>query len=90
MDSELSDIAHDILNCLYFVEPFDRIVEECGIDRNIVADELKQLIARRLVSPMRYDEVEKEYIRSFIYDSDNMNHYSYLATKDGLMAHNGR
>jgi hypothetical protein len=91
MEHELSDLANDILNALYFVEPFERIVEECnGVNKNIVADELKQLIAKKLVTPMRYDEVEKEYVRSFIYDTDNMNSYHYLATKDGLLAHNGR
>jgi hypothetical protein len=86
----LSDLEYDILNCLYFVEPFHRIVEECQCDRNIVADELKNLIHKKMVSPMRFDEETHEYIRSFIYDTDNMDHYCYMATKEGLMAHNGR
>lgn len=89
MSQELSDLANNIINCLYFVEPFEKIVEECGINRNIVADELKILISKKLVTPMKYDEVEQEYIRSFIYDTDHMDHYQYLATKDGLMAHHG-
>jgi hypothetical protein len=37
---------------------------------------------------MKWDEEKREYVRSFIYDSDNMNAYSYMATKEGLMAHN--
>lgn len=82
-------MAHDILNCLYFVEPFEKIIEECKADRNIVGAELKELIARRLVTPMRFDEESAEFVRSYIYDSDNMSAYHYLATKDGLMAHRG-
>ena len=39
---------------------------------------------------MRFDEASQEYVRSFIYDSDNMYAYQYLATKDGLMAHNSK
>lgn len=89
MYEELSDIAHDILNCLYFVEPFEKIVEECKADRNIIGAELKELIAKRLVTPMRFDESKSEYVRSYIYDSDDLSAFHYLATKDGLLAHNG-
>lgn len=89
MDEELSDIAQDILNSLYFVEPFDKIVEECKADRNIVGAELKELIAKRLVTPMRFDEERSEFVRSYIYDADDLSAFHYLATKDGLMAHNG-
>jgi hypothetical protein len=39
---------------------------------------------------MQWDEEKKEFIRSFMYDSDDMNRYHYLATKNGLLAHNGR
>jgi hypothetical protein len=55
-----------------------------------VADVLKSLIQKRLVSAMLWDENLQEYKRSFIYDSDNMNAYSYLATKEGLLAHNSK
>ncbi|MSQ79544.1 MAG: hypothetical protein EXR21_07705 [Flavobacteriaceae bacterium] len=87
---ENSDPEFEILNCLYFVEPFSRILEETGIDRNIAADVLKDLIARKLVSPMRFDDDAKEYVRSYIYDGDHMDDYHYLATKEGLLLHNGR
>lgn len=38
---------------------------------------------------MKFDEKEQEYIRSFIYDTDRMHDYRYMATKEGLMRHNG-
>lgn len=84
----LNDIEYDILNAVYFVEPFENILAECKHPANIVADVLKQLIQKKYIVPMRFDEATQEYVRSFIYDSDNMYAYSYLATKDGLIAHN--
>ncbi|MCZ2140980.1 MAG: hypothetical protein LC096_06260 [Bacteroidia bacterium] len=89
MNEKLSDIEYEILDAIYFVEPFDKILSECNAPANIVADVLKQLIHKKYVVAMRFDEVEQEYVRSFIYDTDNMHAYAYLATKEGLLAHNG-
>jgi hypothetical protein len=85
-----TDIEYDILNALYFVEPFEKIVEEVNGSANIIADSLKQLIDLRYVVAMRWDEDQNDFVRSFIYDADNMHAYHYLATKEGLMAHNSR
>ncbi len=90
MENGLSDIEFDILNAIYFVEPFAHILEECKEKPAIVSDVLKKLIDRKMVVPMQWDENKAEYIRSYMYDSDNMHAYYYLATKDGLMAHNSR
>ena len=90
MKDELNDIEYDILNALYFVEPFEHILAECNAKPSVVADVLKQLIHRKFVVAMQWDDEKKEFIRSFMYDSDDMNRYHYLATKNGLLAHNGR
>ncbi|GAB1449612.1 MAG: hypothetical protein LCH37_12060 [Bacteroidetes bacterium] len=90
MNTDLSELEWDILNCLYFVEPFSTLLEETGYPAPIVADGLKTLIHRKMVVPMRFDETKQEYLRTFYYDADNMDAYSYLATKEGLMAHNSR
>lgn len=87
---ELDEVEFEILNVLYFVEPFDKILEEVPHAANIVADSLKTLIHKKLVVAMKWDDSVQDYKRSFIYDSDNMRAYSYLATKEGLMAHNGQ
>lgn len=90
MEQQLSEIEYEILDAIYFVEPFENILAECSAPANIVADVLKQLIHKKYVVAMRYDEAKEDYVRSFIYDSDNMNAYSYLATKEGLLAHNSK
>jgi hypothetical protein len=90
MSEPLSAIEYDILNAIYFVEPFQNILDECKAPEKIVADVLKQLIAKKFVSPMQFDEEKQEYVRTYFYDSDDMHAYHYLATKEGLMIHNSR
>lgn len=90
MGEQLSNIEYDILSAVYFVESFDHILEECKESAAVVGDVIKQLIHKKYIVAMRWDEEKTEYVRSFIYDSDNMRAYHYLATKDGLVAHNTR
>lgn len=90
MSDQLSDIEYDILSAIYFVEPFQNILNECKAPEKIVADVLKQLIAKKFVSPMQFNEEKQEYIRTYFYDSDDMRAYHYLATREGLMIHNSR
>lgn len=87
---QINDAQFAILDSLYFVEPFDRIIDESGLSESVVKDELRNLIAARLVQVMAFDEKSKDYIRSTMYDADNMRDYHYLATKEGLLKHSGR
>lgn len=87
---ELTDVEYDIINALYFVEPYDKILEDVGGAETIVRDALRFLIDKKLVTPMTWDEARQDYIRSFIYDADDMMAYRYLATREGLNAHHGR
>lgn len=80
----------EVLNCLFFVEPFAVIVQETGLERNIAADILKKLIRRKWVSPMKFDESQQDWVRSYIYDSDHMDDFRYLATREGLLHLHGR
>jgi len=90
MIPEIDDLEFDILNCLYFVESFDKILEEVPYPPKVVADALKILINKKMVAIMKWEEESQDYKRSFIYDSDDMYAFSYLATKEGLLAHNSR
>lgn len=86
----LTDIEYDILNALYFVEPFEKILEETHATEPIVADALKFLIDHKLVSPMKWNDNAGDFERTYFYDTDNMHAYHYLATREGLQAHNSR
>ena len=88
MNELLTDIEYSILNSVYFVEPFENILKECDEKEPVVADVLKQLIHKKYIIPMKWDDEKSEFIRSFIYDTDDMRAYHYLATKEGMIAHN--
>lgn len=86
---ELNDIQFKILDAVYFVEPFANILEEVEEPKAVLIDELRTLIDRGWIQVMAYDETRGDYQRSPIYDSDHMEDYAYLATKEGLLKHNG-
>jgi len=89
MAAELNEVQFDILDSIYFVETLDHILEETDAKRPIVLDEIRTMIDRGWVQVMRFDEEKGDYVRTAIFDSDNMGDYAYLATKEGLLLHNG-
>lgn len=89
MNQELNDVQFDILDAIYFVEPLENILEEVSAPRAVVLDELRTMIDRGWVQVLRFDEDKGDYVRTAIYDSDQMGEFRYLATKEGLLRHNG-
>lgn len=87
---ELSALQYEILDKIYFVESFRHITEEINSPVNIIADELKNLIVKRWIQVLVYDEKAKDYVKTEIYDTDNLQDYFFLITKEGLLKHNGR
>jgi uncharacterized protein YhbP (UPF0306 family) len=75
---------------LYFVESFKHLLDEVKQPEPIVADCLKQLIHKKYVVSLIWNDEKQDYVKTFMYDTDNMHNYYYLATKDGLMAHNSK
>lgn len=85
---KLTGLELDILNALYFVEPFEHILEEVEAPANQVRDSLRFLLDNKLVVAMEYDQERRDFKRTFFYDTDDLHAYHYLATKEGLFAHN--
>ncbi|RMG72864.1 MAG: hypothetical protein D6722_04590 [Bacteroidetes bacterium] len=85
----LTDLQFQILDSIYFVESFVHIVEEAEAPVPVVIDELRTMIDRGWVQVMQFDEAKGDYVRTAIYDTDQMDQYHYLATKAGLLRHNG-
>ncbi len=80
---ELNILAEKIVSMLIFEENFKHIYEESGeINKNVVQDEVKQLIVSNFVKPVANIETGK---RSGIqYDSDKMFEYSFQLTAKGM------
>lgn len=91
MDYELNDVQFDILDALYFVESYAHVLADTDFHPEpVVRAELKTLIDRGWVQVMYFDEAKGDYARTGIYDLDNMHELFFLATKEGLLRHNGR
>ena len=88
--SDMNEIQWQILDSVYFVESFEHILEEVEGQKAVVADELKILIDRGWIQVMEFNEKGGDYQKTIFYDSDDMHAYQYLATKQGLMKHNGK
>lgn len=85
----LNDVQFDILDALYFVEPYERVLADVSHPEPIVRRELLTMIKKGWVQVLRFDEAKGDYIRTHMMDVDNMQEFAFLATKEGLLRHNG-
>ena len=82
-DSRLSVLSEKIIRLLIFEERFEHILEEIpGEKHTYIADELKQLIARDMVRPVR--DIETAKPSGILYDSDMLKDYSFTLTSKGI------
>ena len=84
----MSDAEFDVMDELYFVQPYSYLIEELDMPNSDLIEALKSLIEKGWVKCLynMNDEVFKDKL-----DFDNeFQDYYYLATKLGLLAHNGR
>lgn len=86
--STLDPLESDILDEIYFMTPFADIVSATSHPAPKVATVLARLMEKRYVWQMHYDEGAHDFVKSDNPDHEHMDRYHYLATKEGLMAHN--
>ncbi|MDP5171539.1 MAG: hypothetical protein NWR72_14940 [Bacteroidia bacterium] len=90
MTEELNEIQFQVLDSIYFVESLQHILEEANAPRAVVIDEIRTMIDKGWVQVMGFDDKVGDYVRTAIFDNDNLDDYRFLATKAGLMKHNGQ
>lgn len=71
-----------VLRCLIFPESYDVILEETGSNIGALRDDLINLINYRLIEVM--DEDHTPQVGTSFYDTDNLQNFSFRATKTGL------
>lgn len=84
----MTDIEFDVLDELYFVQPFAHLVEELDLDELALRDALATLIEKGWVKC--FLSMQEEALSFEVKLEEKYKEYFYLATKVGLMAHNGR
>lgn len=90
MNEELNDIQFQILDSVYFVESFSSLRDEVSTSEAILVNELRLLIDKDWVQVMVFDKQKEDFIRTAIFDTDHLEDYHFLVTRNGLMKHNGR
>ncbi|MGD1840576.1 MAG: transporter [Thermonemataceae bacterium] len=82
----MTDLEYDILDELYFVNPFRSLIEELDMAEQVLKPLLWQLLQKGWIKCMspKGDETITD-LSNFEQEYKN---YHYLATKSGLLAHN--
>lgn len=84
----MNDIQFDIIDKLYFVEPYQTLLNEIQVSENILKNELKELIKKGWVQVMKFDESAQDYLPTPFLNVDDLASCYFLATKEGLLKHN--
>jgi hypothetical protein len=87
----MDELEYEILDALYFVEPFETLLNEVKEKRvAVIKDCLRQLIIKQWVNVMSWDENKKEFVSTPFFDFDNMESMHFFISKQGLIAHNSK
>lgn len=84
----MTDKEFDVLDELYFVQSFDTVLKETELAENDLNEVLTVLLNKGWVRC--YSDREAETPISNKQLGSNLTSYFYLATKEGLLVHNGR
>ncbi len=81
----MSDLEYDVLDELYFIQPFDDLLEATRLENKELRDVLIRMLKKGWIRCFRSasDEVPSDEIDL---ETEYMK-YLYLASKAGLMAH---
>ncbi len=84
----MTDTEFEILDTLYFLISFEELKNELGYTEEVLKKELMQLIQKGWVKYMeKITDREIDDIKEFEF---HYKKYNYLATKEGLFAHNSK
>lgn len=78
----------DLLDELYFVKNIEELVETSDMERPVVKNVLMRLIKKHWVKILDSRDNEIPFNPSEF--EEQLNNYHFIATKAGLLAHNGR
>lgn len=84
----MNELEFEVLDQIYFVESFAKIQQAVKTDETTLKNTLKAMIEKGWVKCFlnHFSEV----VSSTEGFEDNFRNYYYLATKEGLLAHNSR
>jgi len=81
----VSDLEFDVLDELYFLIPFEDLLEKIGLSDNEIKPILVKLLRKDWIRV--YQEPQEELETGQVDLEIHFRDYYYLASKDGLRAH---
>lgn len=84
----MTDLEFDVLDELYFVIGFGQLQEELDMEEEALKDTLSTLLDKGWAKC--FLSVSEEALQDEIDFDNRYKEYYYLASKTGLLAHNGR
>ena len=84
-DDWMTNTQYEIIDALYFVIPFDELLAQLDLDEGLLVVELHKLHQKGWIRV--YDAIDQELENHALLD-DRFTKYQFLASKQGLIAHN--
>ncbi len=84
----MTDQEYDVLDELYFVVPFSHLRQELKMEEEALKDILQSLFRKGWIKC--FLNASEEAVSSEVDLERQYHQYFYLASKAGLLAHNGR
>lgn len=85
----MTDLEFDVLDELYFVQSFDYLHKTLNINDLEIKNILKALLSKGWIKCF-YQDRDEVVIETELDFENKYAQYAYLATKEGLLAHNSR
>ncbi len=84
----MNDLEYEILDELYFVISFNELMIKLSLSESTLKDSLGSLLQQNYIKC--FDNVSDEIPPENVDFENNYRNYHYLASKEGLFAHNRR
>jgi hypothetical protein len=79
---KITTSQQNVLERLIFIESYEDLLSETGLQRGELRDDLTQLINSGMIEVFNKNEIK----RLNGYDTDNLHYFSFRATSSGLKA----
>ncbi len=84
----MTELEFDILDEIYFVTGYQEVREQLMVEEEALQQGFRSLLQQGYVQQLYFDEGVQDYVKQNAPDLDHIAKYHYLATKEGLLAHN--
>ena len=84
----MSDLEFDILDEMYFMISYAQLAESLSLPASQLNKGLCSLLENDFAGQYHFDDKVGDFVRLQNADQNRLEAYHYLATKEGLLAHN--